>query len=204
MLALIFEKYRSLCRKLSNTICYKPWDIYFKLISILIASFIFTVLRFFELKVTYSNQDEQYHIEQTTLATHSYYMLLYRIIGSLLFYSLFPYILIFIFSIKIWFVKIKSNEEYVKMNVSRTNNTESDRILMALSVRFIVSRLPTSMLDIIELLYGTVNFFGSTLTMLCAHASNFLVVLSCALTFFTFYAFSVKFRDSMKNFLSKE
>jgi hypothetical protein len=200
MLALMFERYRLLCRKLSNTVGYKPRDIYSKIISILIASFLFASLRFFELKVTYSLTDEQYHIEQTTLAIHSYYMLLYRIIGSLLFYSFVPYILIFIFSMKIWSVIIKSNEEHVKMNVSRTNSTESNRILMALSVRFLVSRLPLSMLDIIELLHGTINFFDSTLTMLCTHASNFLVVLSCALTFFTFYAFSMKFRNSMKCF----
>lgn len=207
MLRLVRDRYKLLCGRFADTVVAKSEDsrksIHLLLIGLSISSIGFSVPRYFELHVSYNPLYHNYSIEPSDLVENRIYMVGYRIIGSLIFYSAIPYIFTFITSFKIWIILKTAAKARKAMYVSATDTsvrTDSDRVIISLAIRFLVSRLPTTLIDIAESVLGSHEFFSSSLAVLGIHSSNFIVVFSSATTFFTLFFFSTKFRASISSF----
>lgn len=210
MLSLVRDRYRLLCCRFADSVAAKSKhtlkNIHWILFGLSLASVFFSLPRFFEIQVSYNHTSDQYSLETSDLVDNVFYMVGYRIVGSLIFYSAIPYIFTFITSFKIWLVLKNASKVRKAMYVNTSNSSimsDSDRVIVTLAIRFLVSRFPTTLIDIAESFLGTPTFFSFTFASLAVHTSNFIVVLSSASTFFTFYIFSKKFRKSIwscKNF----
>lgn len=205
MLSLVRDRYRLLCCRFADSVAAKSRhtikNIHWILFSLSATSIFFSVPRFFELDVFYNHT--QYYIEPSKLLDNGLYMIGYRIIGSLIFYSAVPYIFTFITSFKIWLVLKNATKARKAMYVNTPNTpimSDSDRVIVTLAIRFLVSRFLTTLIDIAESFFGSSNFFSLSIAALGVHASNFIVVLSSASTFFTFFVFSTKFRASIVSY----
>ena len=201
MIALIIDRYCSLCRRFKTIVIaqrIKSKKIHMILATISIASLVYSLPRFFELSIDYNNKYDAYVIRTTSLYDNWIYMIVYRVIGSLIFYSVLPYIFIFIIISKFWIVLKASLVTQHSLNVNQSksiNPMESDKLLIALAIKFLISRLPTTFIDIYEILKGSYEFFNSSIAMYLVYVSNFLVIFSSASTFFMFFMFSYRFQQ---------
>lgn len=94
----------------------------------------------------------------------------------------------------------------LKMSASATNPTsmvlyscatDSEMILIAVTSKFLLSRLIPTMLDVVEHVIGPEQFTRSSTLTLCVDISNLIVVTSSGINLFIFYAFSASFRKSL-------
>lgn len=100
MCALMFDRYRTLCQPFavkSNNI---PL-IHKALFGVAFTALLFSIPRFFELHSKFDPEENEYYIAQTELVNDQIYMIGYRIVGGLLFYSVLPYVVLFILSFRV-------------------------------------------------------------------------------------------------------
>jgi hypothetical protein len=155
-------------------------------IYLFVISIILSLPKYFEVSVEYYPEEDEYMVEPTALTQSFVYNFVYKIIGNLILGTAVPYGLILFLSLRFLLYKNLSS-------LSESN------VLLALSIKFLVCRLPTLFLDISEHVVGQETFFGSSLFMLAIHVSNFLIVLSCTMNFFMFVLFSSQFRSTLKS-----
>uniref|UniRef100_A0A0K0E9X3 G_PROTEIN_RECEP_F1_2 domain-containing protein n=1 Tax=Strongyloides stercoralis TaxID=6248 RepID=A0A0K0E9X3_STRER len=213
MCALMYDRYRALTSKLNVALSIKSVkekDIHKMLALVFISSLIYTLPRFFELKITYKeievyngfsdyilNEDNIQIIPipiQTDLVRNNFYMIGYRVIGGFLFYSLIPYILLFGASTKISIELHKTTKRRQKMlSTSISNNkisngtSESNKILFAVMAKFLISRLMPTILDVVECLVGADSFNNDYYYVsLIIDISNFIIVVASGTNFFIF------------------
>lgn len=205
MLMFVYDRYKALCSRLINSIPTKTTnylDVHLKLMAVSLISIIFSIPRLFELTIVYHEAHGNYSIVLTRLIESPAYMLGYRVFGSLIFYSVIPYIIIFVMSWKIFLVLRAASKMREKMNVKNITSamsSDSDYLIVALAVRFLVTRLPTIFLDILESLIGSASLLSSPVTMVYITISNLFIVFSSASTFFTMYVVSSKFRHTARD-----
>lgn len=197
---LVGERYRVLCHGfVSSVLAHTQHSQKFHKIGffVIFMSILYNLPRYFELYVQYVPKENHYLISSSHLTENYLYMVGYRIIGSLIFYSAMPYIVIFFMSYKV--LNVIRNVGHVGYSEKSPSYApfDSDKVLMALAMRFLVSRLLTTLLDIAESVVGFNVFFDSPFTLVCSYLSNFLVVCSSASSFLVFCTFSKKFRASL-------
>lgn len=162
---------------------------------------LFTLPRYFEFVVNVEriplNSTQRLQLQHSQLALNSIYILGYRIIGSLLFYSAVPYLVILTLSLKIYFTNKKASRRRRRMSITKQNNCPtSERLFIAIVAKFLISRWPTTALDIAEFIVGSSEFVKSHEMMLLSQISNLVVILFSASSFCIFYKFSSHFRSS--------
>lgn len=64
-----------------------------------------------------------------------------------------------------------------------TSTTDSERVLIAMMVKFLLSRLMPTALDVVEHAIGPDNFTVSQLLTACVDTSNLIVVVASAANF---------------------
>src|SRR5688572_21110262 len=76
---------------------------------------------------------------QTSLVQNQLYMIGYRIIGGMIFYSLVPYILLFLISWRVAYFLSSAARTRVVMNakVSMTGISDSEKILICVMMKFL-------------------------------------------------------------------
>ena len=195
MCALMIDRYRSLCspltaRQLSFNTIHRI------LFLICIAALCFSIPRYFELQLRLDDE-KQYYLAQTDLVHNQGYMIGYRIVGGLLFYSLLPYVVLFAMSSRVWFVLRAAAKARLKMAAQQNVSgcTDSEMILLCVMAKFLFSRLMPTALDVAEHAIGSENFLDSAEATLCVDISNLIVVASSSANFIIFYFFSNTFRQ---------
>uniref|UniRef100_A0AC34F9G8 G-protein coupled receptors family 1 profile domain-containing protein n=1 Tax=Panagrolaimus sp. ES5 TaxID=591445 RepID=A0AC34F9G8_9BILA len=195
MCALMIDRYRSLCspltaRQLSLN------SIHRILFFICIAALCFSIPRYFELELRLDDEN-QYYLAQTDLVHNQIYMIGYRIVGGLMFYSLLPYIVLFAMSSRVWYVLRAAAKARLKMAAQQNVSgcTDSEMILLCVMAKFLCSRLMPTALDVAEHAIGSENFLDSAEATLCVDISNLLVVVASGANFIIFYFFSTTFRQ---------
>lgn len=100
MCALIFDRYRALCTpfRIRTT---PTARIHAALAAVYLFATAFSIPRFFEIAVYEDAMGPM--LRQTSLVTNQLYMIGYRIVGGLVLYSLLPYIILFVLSLKVNF-----------------------------------------------------------------------------------------------------
>ncbi|CEF60422.1 G protein-coupled receptor, rhodopsin-like family and GPCR, rhodopsin-like, 7TM domain-containing protein [Strongyloides ratti] len=214
MCALMYDRYRALTSKLNVALSIKSVkekEIHKMLALVFLSSLIYTLPRFFELKVIYKeiepnvsssefyiNENDNIQIipipVQTDLVRNNFYMIGYRVIGGFLFYSLIPYIILFGTSTKISIELHKTAKRRQKMLSTSLSNknisnvtSESNRILFAVMAKFLISRLMPTILDVIECLVGADSFNNDHYYVsLFIDISNFIIVVASGTNFFIF------------------
>lgn len=202
----VYDRYRALCGNDFNTPrAGDSQKVHKKLITVTFASFLYSFPRYFELFVTYNDANHHYVLGLTSLIKNLYYMIGYRIIGSIFLYSLVPYILIFAMSSRICFALRRASIARTKMSAgnSTKNDSNSDWLIMILAFRFLISRLPATLLDFIEIVMGYQKFLESEIIMIVLCVSNFFVVLSSVSTFIILFFVSKQFRKFICTIFSK-
>lgn len=77
-----------------------------------------------------------------------------------------------------------------------SSTTDSERVLVAMMVKFLLSRLMPTALDVVEHAIGPDQFTVSHVLTACVDTSNLIVVVASAANFFIFYAVSASFRKT--------
>lgn len=88
----------------------------------------FAMPRFFEISVDVDMTINRYNFQGTSLTESYIYVLVYRIIGGLVFYSALPYILMFVISARIWIAlseAAKKRREMTNSSYEKKNGKES-------------------------------------------------------------------------------
>jgi hypothetical protein len=202
MLALMFERYRTLCCQFSTAVLARHSSAktaHLTLAMVTIFSFCYSIPRYFEFTVKFNYDHHLYLTIPTSLMTSRIYIIGYRIVGGVLFYSACPYILIFIMSFKVWKKTTEAYHERAQMkapSIRERENLNSERIFFAITTKFLISRLAATLFDILEHLLGAQAFVESPFAMLCVHFNNLVVVIASILNFFIFFGFSSSFRKS--------
>ena len=206
MVSLIIDRYCALCGRFANIVMAQKQNdakIHLILTAISISSFLYSAPRYFELNISYNEIHQLYIVSTTDLFSNTIYMIYYRIIGSLIFYTMVPYIIVCIAFIKFFIVLKNLNKTRVSLNVLKPKSikeNESNSLLIALSIRFLLSRLPTTLVDVYEMIFkNQTEFLESQIAMIFVFISNFLVIFSSASTFFLFLTFSCRFRTFVYN-----
>ncbi|VDK51604.1 unnamed protein product [Anisakis simplex] len=210
--ALMFERYRALCRPLSKQLKQRQQITVNRahkiLTLVLFIAVLFSLPRLFELSVF--EYDGELYVKQTVLVNNRLYMIGYRIIGGLLFYSLFPYIGLFTMSTRISFALHQAAKERQRLASatvlsassqrllsSAQKTAESELILLAVMAKFLLSRLMPTALDVAEHVISAKEFLNSDTATICVDISNLLVVISSATNFFIYFSFSRSFRHAV-------
>lgn len=141
MCALMFERYRTLCSPLTRALHARSWSskrIHIILSIVSLVAILYSLPRFFEIGIGL-NPNGEYQLMQTSLVQNQLYMVGYRIIGGMIFYSLVPYILLFLISWRVAYVLSSAAKTRVVMNarVMRTGISDSEKILIAVMVKFL-------------------------------------------------------------------
>lgn len=203
MCVLMFERYRALCRPLDSHV--KPQRIHRTLSSVSLFAVIFSLPRFFELSVY--ELDGEYHVSQTSLVETRAYMVGYRIIGGMLFYSLFPYVILFIISTRIFLAIHAANKQrqnfFATGSVAHLRSTDCELVLITVMAKFLISRLMPTALDVAEHIISSSEFLVSTTATFFVDISNLIVVVSSAMNFFIYFILSQAFRRTVFNSLPK-
>uniref|UniRef100_A0A7E4V269 G_PROTEIN_RECEP_F1_2 domain-containing protein n=1 Tax=Panagrellus redivivus TaxID=6233 RepID=A0A7E4V269_PANRE len=197
MCALMIDRYRSLCSPLTaRQLSFS--SIHRILFLTCVAALSFSVPRFFEIEL-YQDEDNQYFLRQTNLVHNQIYMIGYRIIGGLMFYSLLPYVLLFAMSSRVMFVLRAAAKARLKMAAQQNVSgcTDSEMILLYVMAKFLCSRLMPTALDVAEHAVGADKFLESPEATMCVDISNLLVVASSSTNFVIFYVFSNSFRQKL-------
>lgn len=194
MCVLMLERYRAFCNPLDSYL--KPQRVHRTLSLVSLLALIFSLPRLFELSVY--ELDGEYHVNQTLLVETRAYMVGYRIIGGMLFYSLFPYIILFIISARICFAIHKANKRrqnfVATSSVSHLRTTDCELVLITVMAKFLISRLMPTALDLAEHIISSPKFLVSTTATFFVDISNLVVVLSSTMNFFIYFTFSRSFR----------
>lgn len=207
MLELMIERYRMLCCRFATTVLSRHSTakrIHVTLFSIMLFALLYSLPRYFEFYVEYVPKEAVYLTNPSSLVSSKVYVIGYRIIGGVLFYSALPYILIFLISAKIWQTTAEATRSRTQMKATsprEKENLNSERILFAITVKFLVSRFAATLFDIVEHFVGADVFVNSAFAMLCVYVNNLMVVISSALNFFIFLYFSTAFKKSVAVFL---
>uniref|UniRef100_A0AC34RII3 G-protein coupled receptors family 1 profile domain-containing protein n=1 Tax=Panagrolaimus sp. JU765 TaxID=591449 RepID=A0AC34RII3_9BILA len=197
MCALMIDRYRTLCSPLTaRRLSFKT--IHRILFLICFAALCFSIPRYFELELRLDEYD-QYYLSQTLLVHNQIYMIGYRIVGGLMFYSLLPYFVLFSMSLRVWFVLRRAAKARLKMAAQQNVSgcTDSEMILLAVMAKFLCSRLMPTALDVAEHAIGSDRFLESSEATLCVDISNLIVVASSSMNFLIFYFFSSTFRQKL-------
>ncbi|MCP9265622.1 Mitochondrial-processing peptidase subunit beta [Dirofilaria immitis] len=151
MCVLMFERYRAFCRPLDSRHT-KPQKVHRTLSLVSLLALLFSLPRLFELSVYELNGE--YHVNQTLLVEIRAYMLGYRIIGGMLFYSLFPYIILFIISARICLAIHAANKQrqnfVATRGITNLKSTDCELLLITVMAKFLISRLMPTALDLAE------------------------------------------------------
>ncbi|CAD5219124.1 unnamed protein product [Bursaphelenchus okinawaensis] len=202
MCALMLDRYRTLCKPFSVRSNNIPL-IHKVLFGVCLTALLFSMPRFFELHSVLDESTDTFYVSQTQLVHNKLYMIGYRIVGGLLFYSLLPYVLLFVLSFRVWLVIRSAAMARLKMNASGTMSsayaTDSEMILIAVISKFLLSRLLPTVLDVVEHLVGPEIFTRSAELTICVDISNLVVVSSAGINLFIFYAFSNSFRKAINS-----
>uniref|UniRef100_A0A914CEQ7 G-protein coupled receptors family 1 profile domain-containing protein n=1 Tax=Acrobeloides nanus TaxID=290746 RepID=A0A914CEQ7_9BILA len=203
MCALMFERYRTLCSPLTRALHARSWSskrIHIILSIVSLVAILYSLPRFFEIGIGL-NANGEYQLMQTSLVQNQLYMVGYRIIGGMIFYSLVPYILLFLISWRVAYVLSSAAKTRVVMNarVMRTGISDSEKILIAVMVKFLASRLMPTALDVAEHIVSPEAFLMSSTATLFVDISNLVVVASSGTNFFIFFLFSTSFRRTVYN-----
>uniref|UniRef100_A0A0R3S528 Mitochondrial-processing peptidase subunit beta n=1 Tax=Elaeophora elaphi TaxID=1147741 RepID=A0A0R3S528_9BILA len=203
MCVLMFERYRAFCRPLDSHL--KPQRIHRTLSLVSLLALIFSLPRLFELSVY--ELDGEYHVNQTLLVETRAYMVGYRIIGGMLFYSLFPYVVLSIISARICLAIHAANKQrqnfVATRSVTHFRSTDCELVLITVMAKFLISRLMPTALDLAEHIISSSKFLVSTTATFFVDISNLIVVVSSATNFFIYFTLSRAFRRTVFNSLPK-
>ncbi|KAK0398831.1 hypothetical protein QR680_002771 [Steinernema hermaphroditum] len=202
MIALMVDRYRALCSPLTVALSFQkslPVAYVHRVLAIVsFSAVMFSLPRFFELTLDREAQSGEVFVRQTSLVDNMVYMVGYRIAGGIIFYSLFPYVVLFALSARIWCVVHQSAREQQKMHVrtlsSSKGRTDSEMILLMVMAKFLISRLMPTALDLAEHISGADTFLHSPTATMFVDISNLIVVFSSTTNFFFFLLFSNSFR----------
>ncbi|KAM3725463.1 Sex peptide receptor [Dirofilaria immitis] len=204
MCVLMFERYRAFCRPLDSRHT-KPQKVHRTLSLVSLLALLFSLPRLFELSVYELNGE--YHVNQTLLVEIRAYMLGYRIIGGMLFYSLFPYIILFIISARICLAIHAANKQrqnfVATRGITNLKSTDCELLLITVMAKFLISRLMPTALDLAEHIVSSSEFLVSTTATFFVDISNLIVVISSAMNFFIYFTLSRAFRRTVFNSLPK-
>lgn len=84
------------------------------------------------------------------------------------------------------------------LNPTEMKNISSEKVFIALTIKFLISRLTSTFIDTIECIVGPDVFVQSSTATLIVNINNIVVIISSALNFFIFWTFSAKFRRSLR------
>ncbi|KAK6111306.1 7 transmembrane receptor (rhodopsin family) protein [Brugia pahangi] len=203
MCVLMFERYRAFCRPLDSHV--KPQKVHRTLSLVSLLALIFSLPRLFELSVY--ELDGEYHVNQTLLVETRAYMVGYRIIGGMLFYSLFPYVVLFIISARICLAIHAANKQrqnfIATRGVTHFRSADCELVLITVMAKFLISRLMPTALDLAEHILSSSEFLVSTTATFFVDISNLIVVISSATNFFIYFTLSRAFRRTVFNSLPK-
>ncbi|EFO20222.1 hypothetical protein LOAG_08267 [Loa loa] len=202
MCVLMFERYRAFCKPLDSYV--KPQRIHRTLFLVSLLALIFSLPRLFELSVY--ELDGEYYVNQTLLVETRAYMVGYRIIGGMVFYSLFPYIVLFIITVRICLAIHAANKQRQNIatrGVIQFRSADCELLLITVMAKFLISRLMPTALDLAEHIVSSSEFLISTTATFFVDISNLIVVLSSATNFFIYFALSQAFRRTVFNSLPK-
>ncbi|KHN87743.1 FMRFamide receptor [Toxocara canis] len=205
MCAMMYDRYRALCRPLYQRISFHnrrspTRRVHVVCIMMLLLGLIYSLPRLFELSVV-SVQDTL-RVVQTSLVSNRFYMVGYRIVGGLLFYSLLPYVILSVISARVSYavhrasVKRRTISKYCRKSL-RSQSSDSERILLVIMAKFLISRLLPTALDITEHIIGQENFLLSSTVTTVVDICDLIVVLASATNFFIYCALSRSFRRSL-------
>uniref|UniRef100_A0AC35U484 G_PROTEIN_RECEP_F1_2 domain-containing protein n=1 Tax=Rhabditophanes sp. KR3021 TaxID=114890 RepID=A0AC35U484_9BILA len=222
MCALMYDRYRALSARLTVALSssHKNAKKIHQILAIVsVSAFIYTLPRFFELKVVYvphldavilndteiseGSYTTRFFAEpyQTDLVRSKFYMIGYRVIGGFLFYSLIPYILLFGASARISYIlhtAAKARQRMVSLAIRNTQTSDSEKILMAVMAKFLLSRFMPTALDVVESLLGADSFNeGASYTTIFIDTSNFIIVIASTSNFLIYYLLSHAFRNTV-------
>ncbi|KHN87747.1 FMRFamide receptor [Toxocara canis] len=200
MCAMMYDRYQALCRPLHQRMkCQRTprRRVHVNCVIVVLLALFYSLPRLLELSVT--SAGGSLRVVQTPLVHNRLYMIGYRIVGGLLFYSLLPYIALSFVSTR---VSIAVHSASCKRRMmSKLNHqslrrltSESERILLAIMSKFLISRLFPTALDILEHLIGPDAFLHSMAATAAVNISNLIVVISSATNFFIYYFLSNTFR----------
>uniref|UniRef100_A0A914ZGH3 G-protein coupled receptors family 1 profile domain-containing protein n=1 Tax=Parascaris univalens TaxID=6257 RepID=A0A914ZGH3_PARUN len=207
MCAMMYDRYEALCRPLRQQLSYCATTnptrrIHIICATILLLGLIYTLPRLFELTVVSVNNTLR--VEQTSLVRNRLYMIGYRIVGALFFYSLLPYVVLSFITARVSYAL--HHASYKRTTISkyshrtlRHRSSDSERILMAIMTKFLISRLLPTALDIIEHIIGQENFLFSATITIIVDICDLIVVLASASNFFIYCAFSRSFRCTLNS-----
>ncbi|VDK72780.1 unnamed protein product [Onchocerca ochengi] len=203
MCVLMFERYRAFCRPLDSYT--KPQKVHRTLSLVSLLALLFSLPRLFELSVY--ELDGEYHVNQTLLVEIHAYMIGYRIIGGMLFNSLFPYIILFIISARICLTIHAANKRrqnfVATRSVTHFKSTDCELVIITIMAKFLISRLMPTALDLAEHIVSSSKFLVSTTATFFVDVSNLIVVISSATNFFIYFTLSRAFRRTVFNSLPK-
>uniref|UniRef100_A0A1I8A783 G_PROTEIN_RECEP_F1_2 domain-containing protein n=1 Tax=Steinernema glaseri TaxID=37863 RepID=A0A1I8A783_9BILA len=202
MIALMIDRYRALCSPLTVALSFQkslPVAHVHRVLAIVsFSAVIFSLPRFFELTLDHEAQTGEVFVRQTSLVDNMVYMVGYRIAGGIVFYSLFPYVVLFALSARIYCVVRHLAREQQKMHVQKRSNSkgraDSEMILLMVMAKFLISRLMPTALDLAEHISGADTFLHSQTATMFVDISNLVVVLSSTTNFFFFLFLSHSFR----------
>ncbi|VDK60642.1 unnamed protein product [Anisakis simplex] len=224
MFVMMYDRYRALCRplhqRLSQRHLQKPTRrIHWICMCILFMGLIYSLPRLFELDVItevvndevhrnasshyLSAHTEQLRVVQTALVKSYLYMVGYRIVGAILFYSLLPYVILSAISARVSYAVHQAAlrrkaicKSSIDVSLER-RSCESERILLATMAKFLISRLLPTALDITEHIIGHESFLISPTITIVVDVCDLIVVLASAVNFFIYCALSRTFRRSL-------
>uniref|UniRef100_A0A915PI39 G-protein coupled receptors family 1 profile domain-containing protein n=1 Tax=Setaria digitata TaxID=48799 RepID=A0A915PI39_9BILA len=203
MCVLMFERYRAFCKPLENHT--KPQKVHRTLCVVSLLAVLFSLPRLFELSVYELNGE--YHVNQTLLVETRFYMVGYRIIGGMLFYSLLPYIVLFIISIRISLAIHAANKQRqtfaATRGVTHFKSAGCELVLITVMAKFLISRLMPTALDVAEHIVSSPEFLLSTTATFFVDVSNLIVVVSGATNFFVYFTLSRAFRRTVFHSLTR-
>lgn len=228
VLIIALERYMALCHPFKFKTMDSQQRISVALTMVGFFSFLYSAFRYFEIRTDFCYEltsDEYVPTLTSTWLRSSYsYWLFYRVIGGSLFYSLVPFVTLFVLTIRIT-VEIKKSGQLVplkmkngaNLNINATAATSEENhhsflrhsgtfkdktnrwMHVAMITKFIICHTFPTILDIWELAQpaiATEKHWRSWIFM--SHTSILLVTLNSSLNFFIYFLTSARFRKDCR------
>ncbi len=216
VLILTVDRHFAVFRPLTHKAVVTPEGLRKLMILVTAMAVVFGLPRYFELAVRQCHDpqsgDLTLEIEPSKLRSNMLYVVAYKIVGSLIFYSALPFVLLLALTIDIS-IKIRASKRKQRVPTSsalilgqQTALSRADQsvnhMLLAVAVKFLISRLFPTALDVAEAIVGEENFVQSLSTNYAADISNLVVVLNSLTNSWIYFGFGKGFRRELAGLLT--
>ncbi|KAI1703458.1 hypothetical protein DdX_14882 [Ditylenchus destructor] len=223
ILALVIDRYLILSRTFTMSTSKSGCNIKLLVLFIYLISLVVAFPRYFDWHLAYNPGSGRASLTRLALSRNQAYVLIYKAIGGAVLYSIIPPILIFVMLSKVWSIMYRANyldssrivlrpardiiakisgeycpiRKFVRTRLHSDETTDSEIILMFLTLKILISRAFPSLLDILEYLtvfHGFSSVISPSAFSNLVHVSNFVIASTSSVNFFIFYIFSSSFR----------